>query len=290
MAKSSKPRKRYSHRKENDRLALNAAHGSFLMTVDGLAHKGQVWILNRQQVPNELWSSKAYRKPFDLSFMTPRKWCLTSGVACRNQDGEFYVKYFTQQANNEFIYFDPQIQEWAIQNLADIVQDVNKEHILTSFTIANSSGHQFTQEQILDLMDWLQVNNSTYIQTTYERIGIEQKAREEIADYRFEQHLDPMTCAVLRKHGLLTWFDVHQAANKLKSLKGIGEKRFKTICDTVANLAIAKEFRPTLRHFQDYLLDASRRAVSVEFMENRIKAAQEMYQQYLEGKQNGKYH
>ncbi|MGX2968682.1 hypothetical protein [Ursidibacter sp. B-7004-1] len=290
MANSKKPRKKHSRRKENDRLALKAAQGSFLMTVQGLADKGQIWVLNKERVPNHLWKSKAYRKPFELSFLTPRKWHLTSGVACRNQQGEFYVKYFSQQANNEFIYFDPQIQLWIMQELADIVNDVNKEHILTPFTIVNSNNHTFTEPQILDLMHWLKIDDNSIIQTAHEMKITENLAKEEIKDYPFEKYLDPVTSSILRKNDITDWIGIYDKGEKyLRNIKGIGEKRMKAIYEGILKITLDKDLRSQLKNFQDFTLNTSRKAVSVEFMDKRLYSAQEIYKKYQEGKINEIY-
>lgn len=288
MAKSKKPRKQHSTRKAIDRLAFKAAQGSFLINVQGLGEKGQIWVLNNIPVPRELWNSKMYQKPFNLSFMTPRKWHLTSGAACRTPDGKFYVKYFSQQANNEFIYFDPQIQEWIMQELADIVNDVNKEHILTPFTIMNSNGHTFSEKQILDLMNWMKVDDSHLVQTAFEITKTEVLARQEIKSYPLEKRLCPITVSALRKDGLNDWIDIHQTTEeRLKNIKGIGDKRRKAIYDSLVFLALDKELRSQLANLQDYILDISRRSESVEYLEQHIKTSQQMYQIYLEGKKNG---
>lgn len=275
----AKPRKKkYNPNKSHFQASRVAEKGTMLIQAQGLGKEGKVWIFHNKPVPSGEWLDSRL-KDYRLTFLTPHKWTVIAGVACRNQLGQNYFSTSQQSANNEFIYHDPQIQQWIYDSVVEQIQDVNREHILSSFFIALPYQTELDDSDIDKLLHWLNVFDPENIKTHYEMTKIKAAAEAEIKGIPLEEFLPKQTACLLRKHNipdLMTLF--WQEEEHLKQLKGIGEKRYQQILEALK--ALAKRFP----NFRDLAWDSHRGDMCREFILADAANSEKMYQYYLETK------
>ncbi|QLD33207.1 hypothetical protein [Mannheimia varigena] len=278
MAK--KPRNKKYNPKKLDKWATRVAErGTMLIQAQGLGKEGKVWVFHNKPVPSGEWLAPHRLTDYRLTFLTPHKWTVVAGVACRNQLGQNYFTYTQQSANNEFIYHDPQIQQWIYEFVAEQINDVNKEHILSSFFIALPYQTELAESDIDKLLHWLNIFDPNNIKTHYEMLQIKAEAESVIKDIPLEDFVPKQTACTLRKHNipdLMTLF--WQEEERLKQLKGIGEKRYQHICEGLKSLA---KKHPSLR---ELAWDSHRGDMCREFILADAANSEKIYQHYLESK------
>ncbi|WP_346556803.1 hypothetical protein ABCW44_00780 [Mannheimia haemolytica] len=278
MAK--KPRKKKYNPKKLDFWATRVVEdGTMLIQVQGLGKDGKVWIFHNKPVPSGEWLAPHRLTDYQLTFMTPHKWTIVAGVACRNQLGQNYFTHTQQSANNEFIYHDPQIQQWIYEFTAAQINDVNKEHILSSFFMALPYQTELAESDVEKLLHWLHLFDADKLKTHYEMSQIKATAETEIKGIPLENFLQKQTACVLRKHNigdLMTLF--WQEEEYLKGLKGIGEKRYQQICNSLK--ALATQYP----NFRELAWDNYRGEMCREFILADAANSEKIYQHYLESK------
>ena len=83
MAK--KPRnKKYNHKKLDKWATRVAEQGTMLIQAQGVGKEGKVWVFHNKPVPSGEWLSPSRFTDYRLTFLTPHKWTIVAGVACRN--------------------------------------------------------------------------------------------------------------------------------------------------------------------------------------------------------------
>lgn len=280
MAK--KPRnKKYNHRKLDQWMERVATKGTVLIQAQGLGKDGKIWIFHDKPVPKGEWLIGGRMTDYRLTFLTPHKWTILAGVACRDQLGRNFYRYAQQSANNELIYHDPQIQQWIMEFLAEQIQEVNKEHILSSFFFAFPAQTEMCDSDVEKLLHWLNIFDPDNLKTHYEMQQIKAKAESEISELDLEDYLPKQTACTLRKHGIadlmqMFWLD----EDRLRNMKGMGEKRCNHVYDALKRLA--KENR----NFYDLAWDNHRGDECKKFIIEDQKNSQEFYQLYLESRRN----
>lgn len=133
---------------------------------------------------------------YRLTFLTPHKWTILAGVACRDQLGRNFYRYAQQSTNNELIYHDPQIQQWIMEFLAEQIQEVNKEQILSSFFFALPTQTEMCDSDVGKLLHWINIFDPDNLKTHYEMQQIKAKAESEISVLELEDYLPKLApCA-----------------------------------------------------------------------------------------------
>ena len=278
MTKKSR-NKKYNPKKLDKWATRVAEQGTMLIQAQGLGKEGKVWVFHNKPVPSEEWLSPKHWADYRLTFITPHKWTVVAGVACRNQLGQNYFSTSQQSANNEFIYHDPQIQQWIYELVSEQINNVNKEHILSSFFIALPCQTELVDSDIDKLLHWLKIFDSENIKTHYEMSKIKAEAEAEIEGIPLEEFLPKQTACLLRKYDipdLMTLF--WQEEEHLKQLKGIGKKRYEQILEALK--ALAKRFP----NFRDLAWDNYRGDLCREFILADAANSEKIYQHYLESK------
>lgn len=275
-----KPRKKkYNPKKLNFWATRVVESGTMLIQAQGLGKEGKVWVFHNKPVPSGEWLAPHRLTDYRLTFLTPHKWTVIAGVACRNQLRQNYFSTSQQSANNEFIYHDPQIQQWIYDSVAEQIHDVNRDHILSSFFIAIPYQTELDDSDIDKLLHWLKIFDPENIKTHYEMTKIKAAAESEIEGIPLEEFLPKQTACLLRKHNipdLMTLF--WQEEEHLQQLKGIGEKRYQQILEALKSLA--KRFP----NFRDLAWDSHRGDMCRDFILADAANSEKMYQHYLETK------
>lgn len=275
----AKPRKKYNRNKLNQWASRTAEIGTMLIQAHGLGKDGKIWIFHDTPVPSGKWLAGERLTDYRLVFLTPHKWTVIAGVACRDQLGKNYFRYAHQTTNNELIYHDPQIQQWIYEFVAEQTMEVNKEQILSSFFIALPRQTELSKDSINRLLHWLNVFDPANIKTHYEMLQIKTAAEKEVESVSLEEYLPKQTACILKKHNipdLLTLF--WQEEEQLKTMKGIGKKRYGHIVDGLKSLA------EKFPNFRELAWDNYRGEMCRDFILADAQNSEKFYQHYLETK------
>lgn len=277
---NKKPRnKKYDPNKLKKWTAKFVEQGTMLLQAQGFGKDGKIWVFKNKVIEKGKWLAGKNQQNYRLVFLSPHKWTVIAGVACRDQLGENYFRYAQQSSNNELIYHDPQIQQWIYEFVAEQINDVNKEHILSSFFIALPYQTELTESDVEKLLHWLNLFDADKLKTHYEMSQIKATAEAEIKGIPLENFLQKQTACVLRKHNisdLMTLF--WQEEEHLKALKGIGKKRYQQICNGLK--ALATQYP----NFRELAWDNYRGEMCREFILADAANSEKMYQHYMENK------
>lgn len=273
-------KKKHDPHKLKKWAARVAEQGTMLIQAQGLGKEGKIWVFHDKPVPSGKWLVGERLLDYQLVFLTPHQWTAIAGVACRDQLGKNYFRYAQQSTNNQLIYHVPEIQQWIYEFVAEQIQEVNKEQILSSFFIALPCQTELSQDSVEKLLHWINLFDADKLKTHHEMVRIKAEAEAEIAGIPLEDFLPKQTACLLRKHNipdLMTLF--WQDEDELKQLKGVGEKRYRHIVDGLKQLA------ERFPNFRELAWDNYRGDMCREFILEDAQNSEKFYQYYLERKQ-----
>ncbi|UKH11297.1 helix-hairpin-helix domain-containing protein [Actinobacillus pleuropneumoniae] len=285
MAKEKKKRnKKHDPKGWAKKKCKVAMDGSYFMSFQAMGRDGEFFVYNNRYLP---MNSKGSEQAFHEFFITPHAWTITAGVVCRDQFGYEYQKFSSQTANNHFIYHDPEIQQWILDFTADRINEVNKEHIVSSFFIMNPSGYQFNENELSRMYRWSKIYDKSKYLTRYECQQIGKQIDDFLLRHPLSEKLENHIVKKLTDAGFGSWMKIYTAEiDCLKAIKGIGEKREKQIIGALVELLKSND--EILELSKEYSKQNVRVHQAKRDIERQFADSEAVYQMYLEMKASRK--
>lgn len=251
MAAKRKVRKAYNANARKIKYADSVCRGAFIMCVHGLANRQIEWVMdNRPQV-----LTKANYPQAIAMFETSRPWSLVVGTVCRDQLGNGYIKYESITLRNRFAFSDRELTTFINQEVDARLAEINTDHLLSPFFIAQPERIELTDSDIKKLIEWKRVEQQ--LKTPYELNKMRAQAMDELDTVDPTPYADKVALAILSKHGITSYKTPRKEGfAEIGKIKGIGRQRLESLMtgyvDLLNDPAIADKI-PTLIEFETYL-------------------------------------
>lgn len=226
-----------------------ACRNSMLFSIIGLAEEGQIWVLNN--IPQAQITAKNAVQ-HELMFNVPRQWSFVFGVACRDQLGRTYLSYDFVRLKNHFCLKSREIREFTNDEINKKLEDVNPDHVLTPFFIANPEAREYDDQQIYKLLAWKRTFERIKTIPEFDRLrAVAMDELRQIDPLRYCN--DKPLWTILRQHNINDFADVRLVGlGEIEQFKGIGEKRVERLIDGYNRLVNDPAIRPQLTQFIEF--------------------------------------